>query len=120
VRAYEPLSRPLHVGPSTAPIERLDQRFALKRFSGDVNQRMNALFFNLANKGCDYGKQSQKNLYPMLKDVYHEAREIAYSVEDQRTAHAIAEFAANAAIAVRPDSSVDLARTEAFIREELQ
>ena len=120
VRAYEPFSRPLHVGPSSAPIDRPDQRFELKLFSGDVNQRINMLFFNLANKGCDYGKQSQKSLYPMLKNVYHEASEIAHSVEEKRTAHVIAEFAANAAMAVNPNSAVDIARTEAFIREELR
>jgi hypothetical protein len=120
VRGYEPNSRPLHVGPSTPPIDRPNERFALRRFSADVNQRMPMLFYNLANKGCDYGGQSQKSLYPMLKDVYREARAIARSAEDKRTAHTIAEFAADAAMATKPNSPVDVARTETFIREELQ
>jgi hypothetical protein len=117
---YEVTSRPLHVGAWAGPIERSNQRFALERFSGDVDQRMDMLFFNLANKGCNYGGQSQKSLYPMLKDVYREAREIGHSAKHKRTTRIIAEFAADAAMATRPDRPVDLARTEAFIKEELQ
>ncbi len=58
-----------------APIERTNERFALKAFKGNVDQRMDALFWGLANRDCTYGGQSQKSLYPIVKGVYEESRQ---------------------------------------------
>ena len=120
VRNYQPLYQPVQLGPSTGPLEHPSERYGLKRFSGGVDDRMHALFRNLGNKVCDYGGQSQKSLYPMLKAVYVEAREIARSSEQKLTLDSIRWFAAYAGTARRPGVPNEDARTEAFIRKELQ
>jgi hypothetical protein len=120
VRGYQPLYKPLQLGPSRGPLEHPNERYALKRFSGGVDQRMDTLFFNLANKACHYGGESQKSLYPMLKALYAEAREIARTSEQRETVESIRRFAAQAATAKRPGIPNEAARIEAFMKEELQ
>src|SRR6476646_11799839 len=61
-RDYQPRQISLHEGPIEPPRERLNEHYELKRFSGTVDERMHSLFWNLANRGCHNGQDSQKSL----------------------------------------------------------
>jgi hypothetical protein len=77
---------------SPAPSERPNERYALDPFSGTTQERMNMLFWGLANHDCPYGGQSQKSLYQMLKAIHDEAQSIARTEDDRRIAHGIARL----------------------------
>ena len=98
----------------------LDLRYALKKFSGGTEQRLEMLFWNLANRSCAYGGASQKSLYPMLKAIYSEARSIAATKSDRQTLRLIAEFAADAGLARQPNQSINEGEIDKFIRENLE
>ena len=119
-RNYAPRQIPLHLGFAIAPIERMNERFALKAFKGNNDERMEVLFWGLANRDCPYGGKSQRSLYPMLKLVYEEARSIARTQEQEQSVHTIAGFAADAALALNPNGPVHDEATNAFIEEHLK
>ena len=119
-RNYTPRQIVLQEGPIKPPRERLGERYALEPFSGTVDERMHVLFWGLANRGCHYGKESQKSLYPMLKAIYDEARQIARASEQRSTVRVIAEIAADTALARNPNGPVNDAETDKFIEEHLK
>ena len=82
-RDYQPRQISLHEGPIEPPRERLNEHYELKRFSGTVEERLDAMWGGIANRGCMYGKESQKSLFPMLKAMYEEARSLARSDESK-------------------------------------
>ena len=92
----------------------------LKRFNGTRQQRLEMLFWNLANRGCAYGGDTQKSLYPMLRAIYREAKPLAKTPDENRTVQSIAEFAADAALAKDPNAPISEVNTRKFIRENLQ
>ncbi len=117
---YVPRQIAIQEGPAKAPAERLSERYALKPFKGTVEERMHMLFWGLANRDCHYGGDTQKSLYPMLKSIHDEARNIARTREQESTVRIIAELAADAALATNPNAPVNDAQTDAFIKEHLQ
>jgi hypothetical protein len=122
VLVYKPGFTPIQLltqrDSERGPVEHLDERYALSRFRGNATERVNSLFFGLANQACDFGGQSQKSLYPMLKAIYMEARSIA--LPGQRPAlHSFALLAADAALAADPLGPSNSKQVEAFIRENL-
>jgi hypothetical protein len=119
-RNYTPRQIPIHVGYYVPPIERTNERFALKVFKGNTDQRMDALFWGLSNKDCAYGGQSQKSLYALLKAILDESRQIARTKDNQDTVDTIARMAAKAALAADPNGRVTEAQVNEFIREHLQ
>jgi len=119
-RNYTPRQIPLQVGYFKPQIERANERLAMKIFTGNVDQRMDALFWGLSNKDCAYGGQSQKALYPMLKVVYEEARSIARTPDHQQIVRTIAGFAADAALALNPSGPMHDTATNRFIEEHLK
>ena len=96
------------------------QRYELKSFAGTRQKRLETLFRGLANHDCLNGGESQKSLYPMLKAIYTEARQIAETADDMRVVSAIARLAAETALAQDPNVPWDEERTNAFIREHLK
>ncbi len=76
-RSYVPRQIALHEGYQVSPTERLKERYDLKPFEGTPDERLNSLFYGLANRGCRYGKESQKRLFPMLRSIYQEASQVA-------------------------------------------
>jgi len=102
------------------PVEHLDERYVLSRFVGSVKERLNSLYFGLANQGCDYGGPSQKTLYPMLKSIYAEARSIARAPEETKTLSSFATQAAYAALALDPQGPARDNEVKAFISENLK
>jgi hypothetical protein len=118
-RGYTPRQIVLQEGPIEPPRERTSERYALKRFAGSVDERLDAMWGGIANRGCTYGGESQKSLYPMLKAIYEEARQIAAKGERTR-AHAFAVMAADAALAPDPTALSDRDRVETFIEENLR
>jgi hypothetical protein len=119
-RDYQPRQISLHEGPIEPPRERLHEHYELKRFSGTVDERMHSLFWNLANRGCSYGKKSQQSLYPMLKDVHAEARNIARTDAQKSTSRIIAQLAADAALAMDPNTPADDQPVQSFIEKNMQ
>lgn len=119
-RNYAPRQILLHEGPAEPPIDRPNERYALKAFSGTTDERMNALFWGLANRGCRYGKGSQKSLYPMLKAIHEEAQTTAKTAEQLETASAIATLAAKAALALDPTGPGNDEQLRTFVKEHLQ
>ena len=118
-REYQPAFVTLHSNREV-PRERLNERYELKRFSGTVGERMDALFWGLANRGCPYGKASQTALYPMLKSIYQEAKSLAQSDQQRSRTSIIAEFAADAALARNPNDASNLEEIQRFIRSNLE
>ena len=119
-RGYTPRQIVLQEGPVTPPTERTSERYAVKGFSGTVDERMHVLFWGLANRGCHYGKESQKSLYPMLKAIHDEARTAARTAAQQETVLIIARLAAKAALAVDPNGPGSDAVLQSFIEEHLR
>jgi hypothetical protein len=117
---FEPIQKRLHSERSDDPVEHLQERYALKTFAGTVDQRTHMLFFGLANQYCDWGGESKRSLVPMLKAIYVEARSLHGSEESSKIAEAIAEFAADAGLAISPNTPVDDAKIKAFIAEHIQ
>jgi hypothetical protein len=119
-RDYQPRQISLHEGPIEPPRERLNEHYELKRFSGTVDERLDAMWGGIANRGCMYGKESQKSLFPMLKDNYVEARSIATTDKQKHIVRTIAELAADAALATDPNRSSNEAQIQTFIHEKLK
>jgi hypothetical protein len=117
---YEPAQKAMRSAPDSQPDERLHETFALMPFVGTVDQRLDMLFFGLANQGCDYGGDSQKSLYPMLQAIYKEARGIARSTGQINGLHAFAVQAAYAALALDANGPSRDAEVNAFIEEHLK
>jgi len=116
---YRPFQRFTLRDSERSPVEHLDERYVLPRFKGSVAERLDSLFYGLANQGCDYGGESQKSLYPMLKAIYAEARAIS-SPAMRPTIHSFGVFAANAALAADPSGPSNDRDVESFIREHLE
>ena len=119
VRAYQPLQITVKEDAGS-PTAHPHQRYSLKPFAGTVDDRLHQLFWNLANRSCHYGKQSQKSLYPMLKAIYAEAASIARTEDHRSTAANIASIAAVSALALDPNSDSNDALVDTFIRNNLQ
>jgi hypothetical protein len=119
-RNYVPVQSVIGAYQSGPPVPHLDERFALKPFNGTVDERIQMLFWGLANRGCMYGKESQRNLYPMMKAIHDEAQVIAQTPDQRRTVGNIAALAARAALVINPNSPGDDAGIKAFIRENMQ
>jgi len=102
--------------PNPTPTEHSSQRYQLKQFTGNANARLDMLFYGLANQGCDYGGDSQKSLYPMLRDIYTETRNIAAP----KQVYGFALMAAYAAVAPDPNGPGQDDKLDSFIKEHLQ
>jgi len=121
VRDYVPLQHPLFETGSTAdPKEHPNERYALKRFSGTVDERLDVMWGGIANRGCTYGGESQKSLYPMQKVMYEEARSIALSPAQASRVKSFAWFAARAALAYDPNGPSHATEVDRFISENLK
>ena len=117
---YKPLQWLTQRNSERGPIEHLDERYALTRFNGSVEERLDSLFYGLANQSCDYGGISQKSLFPMLKAIYEEAKHIARTPNNATTLYSFATQAAYAALALDPDGPAREADVKAFISENLK
>jgi hypothetical protein len=120
VKGYRPLQRMTGRGSERRPVEHLDERYALPRFSGTTEERLNLLFWGLANQGCDYGGESQKSLYAMLKAIYEEARSVARSPTELQSLDSFATEAAYAALALDPSGPARDEDVRRFIEENLK
>jgi hypothetical protein len=119
-RGYTPRQIVLQEGPIEPPRERISERYALKRFAGSVDERLDAMWGGIANRGCTYGGESQKSLYPMLKAIYEEARQIAASPEHRRTVGIMAILAAKAGLARDPNGPGNDDEIRNFIEENFR
>ena len=117
---YVPQQLVLIEGKIKPPVERVNERYALKPFSGTVDERMHSLFWGLANRTCSYGGDSQRTLFPMLKAIHGEARRIAGTPKQVAQLDSFAVQAAYAALAFDPSGPSRDAQINAFIRENLQ
>jgi hypothetical protein len=116
---YEPIQKATPSASNSQP-DHPRGTLALMPFVGTVDQRLDMLFFGLANQGCDYGGDSQKSLYPMLQAIYKEVRSIARSTEQINSLHAFAVQAAYAALALNANGPSRDAEVKAFIEEHLK
>jgi hypothetical protein len=119
-RGYEPVQKLIEGELNRDPGEHLKESYVLRAFRGTVQDRLHSLFGGLANQGCEYGGESQKALYPMLKDIYYEARAISTTPDQLENLHAFALEAAYASLALDPSGPAREAELEAFIAEHLK
>lgn len=119
-RDYQPRQISLHEGPIEPPRERLNEHYELKRFSGTVDERLDAMWGGIANRGCMYGKKSQKSLFPMLRAMYQEARSLARSDDNRRRVYFFGVMAADAALAADPNGPSNSRDVDKFIAEKLK
>ena len=117
---YTPRQIVMYAGEFRPPIQRPNERFELQRFSGSVDERLNVMWWGIANHGCSYGGDSQKSLFPMLRAVYEEARQIALTDAQRQYANSYAIMAANAAIAADPNGPSKDKEVDQFISEQLK
>ncbi|MBS0327502.1 MAG: hypothetical protein JSS46_13300 [Proteobacteria bacterium] len=117
---YEATTFILHEGSFEPPIPRLRERYALRSFSGTNEQRIKNLFWGFANRGCDYGKESKKSLYPMMRAVYFEIRPLASTPSEHEIAESVAGLTATTALAIDPNGPVQVERERTFIEENLK
>jgi len=102
------------------PTNHLGERYALKKFSGSAGERIDAMWGGIANRGCMYGGESQKSLFPMLKAIYEEARSLGLGPDHVRRTEGFAWFAARSALAYDPNGPSHQSAIDRFIKETLQ
>ena len=119
-RGYTPRQIVMYEGEFRPPIERPNERFALQRFSGSVDERLNVMWTGIANHGCSYGGESQKSLFPMLRAMYEEARQLAMTPSHRKRVDSYAVMAAYAALASDPNGPSNDDEVERFIKENLR
>ena len=117
---YVPRQIALREGKLKPPVERPNERYELHAFSGTVDERLRAMWWGVANRGCSYGGASQRSLFPMLKAMYEEARQIATTDQQRKQVHGYAVMAARAAIATDPTGPANIAEVDQFIKEKLK
>lgn len=110
----------LQTGTIKPPVQRLHEVYGLDRFSGTTEQRIESLFMGFANRGCHYGGESQKSLYPMMRATYYEIRPLAMSLDERATVASLAGITASTALAFDPNGPSQAEREAAFIEENLQ
>jgi hypothetical protein len=120
VRDYAPRQIAVRGDSADRPTDHLAERYALKRFTGSAGERIDAMWGGLANRGCMYGGNSQKSLFPMLKAIYEEGRSLAQTERQKNTVRIIAQFVAEAALAREPNGPVDDTPIQEFITENLK
>ena len=120
VRGYTPRQIAVGDGSTDRPTNHLDQRYALKKFEGTAQERIDGMWSGIANRDCMYGGDSQKSLYAMLKAIYEEGRSIAETESQKNTIARVARFAADAALARDPNGPVDDDPIHKFIDENLK
>jgi len=106
-------------GQLAPPKEHRNERYALHRFAGSANERLNVMWRGIANRGCPYGGASQKSLFSMLKAMHDEAKHIASTKEQERNAYFFSVMAAEAALARDPNTDANESELDRFIRERL-
>jgi hypothetical protein len=111
---------PLAEGDLRPPEVRPNERYALRPFTGSVDQRLEVMWWGVANHGCSYGGESQKSLFPMLKAMYEEARRIAVTEEQRKNAYGFSVMAARSALAPNPTGPANVSEIDQFIKERLQ
>ena len=90
------------------PTNHLDRALSLKKFPDRRASESMRCSGALSNRDCPYGGSSQKSLYPMLKDVHAEAREIAeFGTSSVRPYPQLPLTAAEAALALDPTGPGD-------------
>lgn len=117
---FVPTTVLLHVGRIEPPVPRLHERYALQQFVGSPAERIEKLIRGFGNRGCDYGGESQKSLYPMMRAIYFEIRPLAVSRDQYAAVSSLAELAAMTALATDPNGPIQSERTEKFIEENLR
>ncbi|MEO8535989.1 MAG: carboxypeptidase-like regulatory domain-containing protein [Betaproteobacteria bacterium] len=121
---YAPKYVPKQQWPETADMTgskaRVNERYALKPFAGSVDERLDALWRGFAARGCDYGGQSQKQLYPMLKAIFEETRLISSTRDLSARPHSFDRAAARSALAEDPNGPANDSRVDRFIAEHLR
>ncbi len=110
----------LQTGTIKPPVQRLHEVYGLDRFSGTTEQRIESLFMGFANRGCHYGGESQKSLYPMMRAMYLEVRSVAQSAEQHQAARSLGRLAASVALAPDPNGPDQSRRIQSFLEEHLQ
>jgi len=119
-RDYAPRQIAVRGNQAGRPTDHPVERYTLKRFTGSAAERIDAMFWGVVSRDCRYGGGSQKSLYPMLRDVHAEAKEIARSEQQRSTVSAIALIAAKAAIALDPTGPGNDSGVEEFIEGNLK
>ena len=117
---YVPQQLVLFEGKIKPPVERVNERYLMKTFSGTAAERLDSIWAGIGNRGCMYGGDSQKSLYPIQKALYEEARSMAATDDQRRRVHFFALMAADAALAADPNGPSNGAEVEKFIREKLK
>ena len=117
---YVPAQINLREGTLKPPIERPNERYEIRAFNGTVDERLDVMWWGIANRGCSYGGESQRSLFPMLKAMYVEARQIATTDQQRKRVNGYAVMAARAAIATDPNGPANIAEVDQFIKEKLK
>ena len=120
-RGYAPTQAIFAEGPRREPRDHPNDVIRVKTSSATGDARLNELN-DASRHDCAHGGSSQKSLYPMLKNVVGEAKEIAATSIQRRDLEIFRERAAAAQIASNPTKDgVESAREiKKFISENLE
>lgn len=95
-----------------------DEDVYLAPFKGTREERLKYLMRMSSATSCPSAGSSSKNLYPMYKAMYEEAKHISVTAEDSRAVGILRQEAA--AVAVRPDGHVTSEELERKVNEFLR
>lgn len=95
-----------------------DEEVYLALFKGARGERLKYLMRMLSATSCPSAGSSSKNLYPMYKAMYEEAKLISVTAEDSKAVSILRQEAA--AVAVRPDGHVTSEEMERKVNEFLR
>lgn len=120
-RGYAPTQAIFAEGPRREPRDHGNDVIRVKKSSATGDARLNELN-DASRHSCAHGGGSQRALYPMLKSILEEARQIAPSASQKRDLEVLRERAAAAQIAPDPvkDGAESAKQMKQFIRENLE
>ena len=104
--------------PGYVYVRKQDNVIYLKTFTGGREGRFQALWRIISATGCDAAGRSQKNLYPLYKAIYEEAKPLATTDEEKQRLRLIREIAAGAWIA--QDTNMTTRESKMLIEEHLR
>jgi hypothetical protein len=118
---YVPDGVPPPTGPEREPTMHPNDVIRLQPSHATGDERLEELW-NFIRRGCMHGGDSQRNLFPILKAAYDEAKSLAVSPEQLSMLHSFGRMVARTSI--NPDPMGDGGATdieiEKFIRQSLQ
>lgn len=96
--------------------------YLIKQFEGSTKERLEYLSHIPGRASCDEGGKSQRNLYPMYRDIYYEAKSLSVTDGEKKNLEWFKRMAARMGTATnyyKTHSEAEALREE-FLKDHLK